>query len=349
MPKKMKRLLPFLLLFASLTLLLPIASAALSGGRGGSTDAFTALLPGGGGDAAQEAAQGDGADPLAGVTLLIYDSAAGAAKTVSMRDFLIGAAASEMPLSYQKEALKAQIVAAHSYALACRDAQQQSPDPALDGAWFAANPAAHEGYIPPDGLRALWGDRYEENYAALSALVDEVGGLVLYWEGAPALATYFALCNGTTESSEAVWGRALPYLVSVGSPLDLTSPDCEQTVTLSAQEVADRLKLTFYELKLEGDPAGWFPEPVRDAAGYVASVEIEGQTIKGTELREALGLRSADFTVAYDGAGQFTFTTRGYGHGVGLSQYGANAMAITGKGYAEILAHYYPGTTLAAG
>ena len=159
MPKKMKRLLPFLLLFASLTLLLPIASAALSGGRGGSTDAFTALLPGGGGDAAQEAAQGDGADPLAGVTLLIYDSAAGAAKTVSMRDFLIGAAASEMPLSYQKEALKAQIIAAHSYALACRDAQQQSPDPALDGAWFAANPAAHEGYIPPDGLRALWGDR----------------------------------------------------------------------------------------------------------------------------------------------------------------------------------------------
>ena len=172
-----------------------------------------------------------------------------------------------------------------------------------------------------------------------------MGGLVLYWDGAPALATYFALCNGTTESSEAVWGRALPYLVSVDSALDLTSPDCEQTVTLSAQEVSDRLKLAFYELKLEGDPSIWFPEPVRDAAGYVESMQIEGQTLKGTELREALGLRSADFTVAYDGAGQFTFTTRGYGHGVGLSQYGANAMAITGKGYEEILAHYYPGAT----
>lgn len=350
MPKKMKHLILCLLLFAALTLLLPIAAAALAGGGGGGgADAFTTLLPAAGGQSGATDSAAGTADPLAGQTLPIYNSASGEVETVSMRDFLIGAAASEMPISYQKEAFKAQIIAAHSYALACRDVQQQNPDPALAGGWFSADPDAHEGFLRPDGLRALWGDQYEDNYAYLSALADEVGGLVLYWDGAPALATYFALCNGTTESSEAVWGRALPYLVSVDSALDLTSPDCEQTVTLSAQEVSDRLKLAFYELKLEGDPSAWFPEPVRDAAGYVESMQIEGQTLKGTELREALGLRSADFTVAYDGAGQFTFTTRGYGHGVGLSQYGANAMAITGKGYEEILAHYYPGATLAAG
>ena len=134
-----------------------------------------------------------------------------------------------------------------------------------------------------------------------------------------------------------MWGTALPYLSTVDSPLDLTSPDYEQTVTLSSQDVYDRLNLSFLALDLSGAPNTWFGEAVRDEAGYIA-----------TELRAALGLRSADFDVSVDAENQFTFTTRGYGHGAGLSQYGANAMAITGKTYAEILAYYYPGTALGA-
>ena len=339
----MKKFLVQLLLFSALTLFLPIAAAALCGGAP-QTSAFTTFL------SQQESTTGQSAqtqDDAQEVVLPILNSATGEVEQVPLRDFLIGAAASEMPASYQDEAIKAQIIAAHSYALANRDAQQANPDPDLKGAWFAANPDGHEGYIRPDGLKAVWGDQYQEYYDRLAALVDEVGDLVVTYEGNPALTTYYALCNGTTETSEAVWGQALPYLVSVDSALDLTSPDCEQTLTLSMQDVYDKLNLAFYTLDLSGTPDTWFGQTERDDAGYVSTVQIGGQTIKGTELREALGLRSADFTVTVGEDNAFTFTTRGFGHGVGLSQYGANALAITGKRYDEILSHYYPGTTLA--
>lgn len=358
----MKKLAAAFLFFCLATLLLPLGAAALA--RSGGPGAFLAGLPVGpaglGGSSGQGSPAGTGAAGGQGgggqatpapaawnVTLPILDTATGQVETVSMRDFLIGAAASEMPISYQPEAFKAQIVAAYSYALANRDAQLANPDPALAGAWFSADPGQYQGYIRPQGLRALWGEQYQHNYEYISGLVDEVGGQLLTFEGAAALATYYALSNGVTRSSEAVWGTALPYLVPVDSPLDLTSPDCEQTLELSAQEMADRLNLAFLALDLSGPLEGWFEEPQRDAGGYVTSVRVGGQTLKGTELRAALGLRSADFTLQVEGGSRFLVTTRGYGHGVGLSQYGANAMAITGKSYAEILAHYYPGTVLA--
>ncbi len=316
----MRKLFSSLLLFAALTLLLPIAAAALSGGGLPQVDAFTAMLskPGAGAgasSAASQAGQGDADAAWASQALPILNSATGEVETVSLRDFLIGAAASEMPISYQKEAFKAQIVAAHSYALANRDAQLSAPDPALNGAWFKANPAGYEGYIKPESLKTLWGDKYDANYAYLSALVDEVGAQVLTYDGAAALTTYYAISNGKTESSEAVWGTALPYLSTVDSPLDLTSPDYEQTVTLSSQDVYDRLNLSFLALDLSGAPNTWFGEAVRDEAGYIATMPVGGQTLKGTELRAALGLRSADFDVSVDAENQFTFTTRGYGHG----------------------------------
>ncbi|HIV87310.1 MAG TPA: stage II sporulation protein D [Candidatus Pygmaiobacter gallistercoris] len=340
----MKKFAIQLLLFSALTLLLPVATAALCGGTPG-ISAFTTFLSQSVPTESQSSSSASG--DTKETVLPILNSASGEVEQVSLRDFLIGAAASEMPASYQDEAIKAQIIAAHSYALANRDAQLANPDPDLKGAWFAANPDQREGYIRTDDLQNVWGAQYQQYYDRLAALVDEVCDLVVTYQGSPALTTYFAICNGTTETSEAVWGQALPYLVSVDSALDLTSPDCEQTVTFSMQEVYDKLNLAFYSLDLTGQPESWFGATVRDAAGYVGTVEIGGQTIKGTELRQALGLRSADFEVTVGEDHAFTFTTRGYGHGVGLSQYGANALAITGKRYDEILAHYYPGTALA--
>ena len=211
----MKKFLVQLLLFSALTLFLPIAAAALCGGAP-QTSAFTTFL------SQQESTTGQSAqtqDNAQEVVLPILNSATGEVEQVPLREFLIGAAASEMPASYQDEAIKAQIIAALSYALANRDAQQANPDPDLKGAWFAANPDGHEGYIRPDGLKAVWGDQYQEYYDRLAALVDEVGGLVVTYEGNPALTTYYALCNGTTETSEAVWGQALPYLAPVDTPM----------------------------------------------------------------------------------------------------------------------------------
>ena len=193
-------------------------------------------------------------------------------------------------------------------------------------------------------LRSYWDTAYEHNYARLSALVDEVLDEILYYENAPACASYFAISNGQTEASENVWGSALPYLISVDSSTDRSADNYEYTVTFSAEQVQQALAGLGISARLAA-PEGWFGPAALTSAGYTKTVTVCGQTVTGTTLRRALGLRSTCFTVQYQ-SGNFSFTTRGYGHGVGLSQWGTKAMAEQGKSYADILAHYYPGTQL---
>ena len=281
------------------------------------------------------------ADPAGAETqVLLRDSGSGRDLALPMRDYLIGAVAAEMPVSWPDEALKAQAVACHSYILYCRD---HSADPA--GPWLTVDPARRQGCLTDPVLRSYWGTAYEANYARLSALVDQVAGAVLYYDGAPAGASYFAISNGQTEASENVWGAALPYLRAVDSSSDRTAQDYEVTVTLSAEQVSGALASSL-GISTEGiDPAAWFGTASYTPSGYVASLPVCGQTVTGANLRSALGLRSACFSIQWDG-GAFAFTTRGYGHGVGLSQWGAKAMAEQGKSWIEILAHYFPGTSL---
>ena len=162
-------------------------------------------------------------------------------------------------------------------------------------------------------------------------------------------ACYHAISNGATQASEAVWGTALPYLVSVESLFDVSSPEYEQSLSLSSIEVSQLLNQSIMGLDLSGDPSGWFSQMERTPAGYVSKVHFGQASCNAADVRTALGLRSTDFTASYDAASDtFTFTTKGYGHGVGMSQYGAHAMALTGKTYREILAWYYPGTSLSS-
>lgn len=270
---------------------------------------------------------------------LIEDQSTGEVQQVPRRDYLIGAVAAEMPLSWPDEALKAQAVAAHSYVLYCRDHAT-----AANGAWLSADPARRQGYLTDAVLHSYWGTRYDANYIHLSALVDSVLTQVLCYEGAPAGTSYFAISNGRTEASENVWGTALPYLVSVDSSTDLAADHYEYALTLSAQQTAQQLAALGLTADLAA-PEQWFGTPEYTAAGYVAALPVCGQRITGTALRQALGLRSTCFTVRYE-SGAFCFTTKGYGHGVGLSQWGAKALAEQGQNFADILAHYYPGTSL---
>lgn len=270
---------------------------------------------------------------------LIEDQSTGEVQQVPRRDYLIGAVAAEMPLSWPDEALKAQAVAAHSYVLYCRDHAT-----AANGAWLSADPARRQGYLTDAVLHSYWGTRYDANYIRLSALVDSVLTQVLCYEGAPAGTSYFAISNGRTEASENVWGTALPYLVSVDSSTDLAADHYEYALTLSAQQTAQQLAALGLTADLAA-PEQWFGTPEYTAAGYVATLPVCGQRITGTALRQALGLRSTCFTVRYE-SGAFCFTTKGYGHGVGLSQWGAKALAEQGRNFADILAHYYPGTSL---
>ena len=273
-------------------------------------------------------------------TFLIADQSDGAVVSVPRRDYLIGAVAAEMPITWPDEALKAQAIAAHSYALYCRDHAQ---DPAAG--WLTADPARRQGYLTDAVLRSYWGTAYEANYARLSALVDSVLTQVLYYEDAPAGTSYFAISNGQTEASENVWGTALPYLVPVDSSTDTAADNYEYTLNLSAAQLQ---QLLAEQLGIAADlsqQAQWFGTPMLTPSGYVDSLPVCGQTVQGTALRKALGLRSACFTVVCQ-SGTFSFTTRGYGHGVGMSQWGAKALAEQGADYRAILAHYYPGTQL---
>ena len=197
---------------------------------------------------------------------------------------------------------------------------------------FLIGTAASE--LPPD-----WPDD------RLAALADEVSGAVLCWDGAPAAACYHSSSAGQTEASQNVWLTAVPYLQGVASPWDADAPGFETSVTYSAEQVYTILTgLGLDTDEIPNAPAGWFGEGVLDSAGYVAQMPVCGQVFTGTRLRSAFSLRSAAFTVAYDaGENAFVFTTHGYGHGVGLSQYGAKAMAEDGKTWREILEWYFPG------
>ena len=272
-------------------------------------------------------------------TFLIEDQATGQVLELSRREYVLGAVAAEMPVSWPDEALKAQAVAAHTYALYCRDhAALQS------GAWLSADPARRQGCLTEPVLRSYWGTAYEQNRARLSAIVDEVLDEVLFYENAPACTSYFAISCGQTEASENVWGSALPYLISVDSSTDRTADNYEYTASFSAAQVQQALAGIGITADLAA-PEGWFGPAEFSPAGYTKSLTVCGQAVSGTALRRALGLRSTCFTVQYQ-SGNFSFTTRGYGHGVGLSQWGAKAMAEQGAAYADILAHYYPGTQL---
>lgn len=274
-------------------------------------------------------------------SFLIADQSSGAVVSVPRRDYLIGAVAAEMPITWPDEALKAQAIAAHSYALYCRD---HAADPA--SGWLSADPARRQGYLTDPVLRSYWGTAYEANYARLSALVDAVLTDVLYYDGSPAGTSYFAISNGMTEASENVWGSAVPYLVPVDSSTDTAADHFTATVSFSVAQIQPLLA----GLGLSPDltaPESWFGTPALTPSGYVAGLSVCGQQITGPALRKALGLRSACFTVQYEN-GTFFFTTKGYGHGVGMSQWGAMALAEQGQTAAQILAHYFPGTELRA-
>ena len=287
--------------------------------------------------AASSAAEGFAGDST---VFLLEDQSTGQLLELSRRDYLIGAVAAEMPVSWADEALKAQAVAAHSYILYCRD---HCPLPG--GGWLAADPARRQVCLTDPVLHSYWGTDYASHYARLSALVEQVETQVLCYQDAPAAASYFALSNGRTEASQNVWGSPLPYLVPVDSSTDLAADNYQYSVTLSARQLQSLLRTGLSITADLSAPEQWFSAQTLTPSGYTASLSVCGQTVSGTALRRALGLRSTCFTVTFR-SGSFCFTTKGYGHGVGMSQWGAKAMAEQGADYAAILAHYYPGTTL---
>ncbi len=273
----------------------------------------------------------------------VMSSSTGKIERVGMREYVIGCVAAEMPALYHTEALKAQAAACYTYAKKTCEQNQKHKDSDLGDADITDSPDTHQGYLSEKRRKEKWGEKFSEYEAKITKAVDDVFGYYLTCDGETALAVFHSISAGSTQSAKEMWGTEIPYLISVESPGDKLSPDYISEVSFSEFEFKRLAKEC--GAKLSGDADGWLGETEKTDSGYVTSVNLSGQNISASKIREEFGLRSLCFNIKYNGK-EFVFTCCGYGHGVGMSQYGADYMARQGFSWQEILKHYYPGTAL---
>ncbi len=280
-----------------------------------------------------------------GTGFKILDTTSGKVINADDRSFLYGAIAAEMSPTAPLEALKAQGVAAYTYYSHLRQQQRLKPNSSLNGADFSADTQNWKIYVTKEQMQSRWGSNFNEDYSKLTQAVTAVYGQVLKSGDELIDATYFAISSGKTETSEEIWGGKRTYLISVASPGDAFAGGYQTTVTMTAEQFKAAALKAAPKANLGGDAAGWVGEIKRTTAGSVISIQIGGATVTGNTARTVFGLRSANFTVTFAN-GSFTFRVTGYGHGVGMSQAGAEYMANQGSDYRQILSWYYPNTTL---
>ena len=259
------------------------------------------------------------------IEVTLKDSTSSEETKLNLEEYIIGVVAGEMPASFEVDALKAQAIAARSYALSKINTATTSYDLLTD--------VTNQVYITTTDMQKKWGSDYEYYYNRIKDAVLETKDLVMEYDGEVISAYYFAMSNGYTEDASLVFGETHDYLESVDSTWDENVKNFEVTTTFSKEEFCEKLSLDCSNIAIENI--------VRSATNRVNSITINNQEFKGTKIRSLLNLRSTDFDI--DITDKVTITTKGYGHGVGMSQYGANEMAKKGYTYEEILNYYYKG------
>lgn len=251
----------------------------------------------------------------------------GSVINLNITDYLIGVISSEMPASFNLEALKAQSVLARTYALKAKQTGKKLTDT-----------VSTQSYIDMDQMKNKWGNSFNTYYNKIKNAVENTNGEYLSYNGNYIEALYHSTNNGKTESSLDVFGNYYPYLISVSSEYDKNASSYLRTINMSLDTISNKLGLS-----LNNDSV--INILSYTDGGNIKEININGNNFSGKKVRELLGLRSADFDISISD-NNANITTRGYGHGVGMSQYGANGMANAGYSYKNILSHYYPGTTL---
>ena len=257
-----------------------------------------------------------------------------------LEEYLVGVVAAEMPASYDIEALRAQAVAARTYTLYKRN---HGGCNAHEGADICTDSNHCQAYMTRDEMAALWGTDTEACVDKITEAVTSTSGEVMLYDGQEIQVFYHACAGGMTENCENVYSQALPYLVAVSSEGEEGYSRFYGEVTVSYDAFKSAMEDFSPGINI-GDVRTCIGGIVRFDSGRIESIEIGDQTFTGREIRGIFSLNSANFTV--DTNGDVTFETVGYGHGVGMSQTGANAMAQDGAGYIEILTHYYVGVTI---
>lgn len=244
-----------------------------------------------------------------------------------LEEYIIGVVSAEMPASFNKEALKAQSVVARTYALKSIKSNKQ-----------LTSDNSTQNFKDNNELKKMWEINYNTYYNKIKSAVLETKGLYLSYNNDYVDAVYHSTSNGNTEDAVYVWGNSVPYLKSVSSEYDNTNKNYNSTITLTYNEISNKLKNSI-------DSNTKFNIISRTSGNRVKEIEINGTTYSGVEFRKLLNLRSADFSIENNGA-NVVISTNGYGHGVGMSQYGANGMANNGSSYRDILLHYYTGVSI---
>lgn len=261
---------------------------------------------------------------------------------VPLEQYIRGVLAAEMPIEFELEALKAQAIAARTYIMR-RYVDKDFSNVPVAGAWVTDS-VSHQVYLTEEAIAKKWSKRPDRvaNLKKLEQAVEETKGLVITHSGYPIVATFFSTSNGFTENSEDYWSLELPYLRSVESPgEDKLSPKFRTTQSFSMDDVINKLEVE--PIPVSGKLAMKVIE--RSDGQRIKRIQVGDKVLSGRDVRERLGLASTQFTWRSVGDA-IEFTNYGSGHGVGMSQWGAEQMALSGKKAQEILTHYYKGVRI---
>lgn len=257
---------------------------------------------------------------------------------ITVTEYITGVVAAEMPAEYDPEALKAQALASYTYL--CRKKSENS-----DKDYEITNDTAtDQGYISLEKRKEKWGDKAAEYEEKILQAVQSVGGKKIVYENSPILAVYHAISPGKTESALNVWGVDEAYLQPVASVGDLLSTEYLSEAVFSVSDFSNIIK-SLGAAPTE-DPATFLGEAQKSESGTVLKISICQTEFTGAIIRDAFSLRSTAFDLSYNAEKGFVFSVKGYGHGVGMSQFGANYMAKQGSTFEEIIYTFYKGVKI---
>lgn len=258
----------------------------------------------------------------------------GEIKEFKLEDYLFGVVAGEMPANFHIEALKAQSVAARTYILN-KAAQTDADHPNAD---VCTDPTHCKAYLSDAEIAEKFGADWQEKYGGkIRECIDETKGEIAVYNGEPIEAVFHSTGSGKTENAKDVWGGDVPYLVSVDSPGDEMSPNFYSEITVSKDEFQSVISEA-----AGAECAAYVGDVQHNETGSVSKIDLGGKVFSGTQVRAMFSLPSTNFTIE-DIGDSFVFRTRGKGHGVGMSQYGAEYYAENGMNYKDILKLYYKG------
>lgn len=272
-------------------------------------------------------------------TIAVFRTAQNKTVEMEMFEYVCGSVAAEMPLAYNEEALKAQAVACYTNAIRQKSTTSTAPSNISDDI------KTHQGYIDPAQRKEKWGDNFEKYEQKLKKAVKAVENQALYYNNQPCVAAFHAISCGKTENSQNLWGAKMPYLTSVDSSGDKAAKGYSSTISYNTEGTNKCIEALSPKPTTIKDLKNAIKITKTSPSGTVLEATINGNKYTGEQIRSAFGLRSPVFTITTE-KDTIAFTVKGYGHGVGMSQHGANYLAEKGYTYDKILAHYYKGAEI---